>query len=89
MELQLKTRARISTYQSKSVVVVSQYCGMFKGCLVSCSMRLGVPFIAPRDLGAVGAPFGRPWLPSIRECTGLFGAHRTMYSAMATKSMIG
>jgi hypothetical protein len=30
-----------------------------------------VPFIALRDLGAVGGPFGRPWLPSVRECTGL------------------
>jgi hypothetical protein len=35
------------------------------------SMRLGVPFIAPRDLGAIGAPFGRLWLPSVRGCTGL------------------
>jgi hypothetical protein len=28
-----------------------------------------VPFIAQRDLGVVGAPFGRPWLPSVRGCT--------------------
>jgi hypothetical protein len=26
---------------------------MLKGCLVSSSMRLGIPFIAPRQLGAV------------------------------------
>jgi hypothetical protein len=44
-------------------------------------MRIGVPFIAPRDLGAVGAPFGRLWLPSVHGCTGLAGtpdglAHR-------------
>jgi hypothetical protein len=32
---------------------------------VCCSMRLGVPFIAPRQLGAVGYPFGRQFLPSV------------------------
>jgi hypothetical protein len=45
---------------------------------VYCSMRLGVPFIAPKQLGAVGAPFGRQFLPSVCRCTGLSGAHRTM-----------
>jgi hypothetical protein len=48
-----------------------------------------VPFIVPRDIGAVGAPFGRPWLPSVRRCTRLSGAHRTGNSATATKSLIG
>jgi hypothetical protein len=28
-------------------------------------MRLGVPFIAPRQLGAVGGQLGRPNLPSV------------------------
>jgi hypothetical protein len=37
---------------------------------VYCSMRLGDPFIAPRQLGAVGAPFGRQFLPSVRWSTG-------------------
>ena len=40
-----------------------------------CSMRLEIPFIAPRELRAVGAPFGRPLLPSVRWRTGLSGAH--------------
>jgi hypothetical protein len=48
-------------------------------------MRLGVPFIAQRELGAVGALFGRPWLPSVRGCTGLPGAHRTVISARARR----
>jgi hypothetical protein len=52
-------------------------------------MRLGGPFIAPRDLGVVGAPFGRLWLPSVRECTRLSGAHRTLHSATDTGSLIG
>jgi hypothetical protein len=51
-------------------------------------MRQGVPFIASRDLGAVGAPFGRPWLPSVRGCTGLSGAHRTV-SSVRIPSLFG
>jgi hypothetical protein len=37
-------------------------------------MRLGVPFIAPRQLGAITTPFGMLWLPSARGHTGQFGA---------------
>jgi hypothetical protein len=33
-------------------------------------MRLGVPFIAPRQLGAVEDQLGRPILPSVEWCTG-------------------
>jgi hypothetical protein len=33
-------------------------------------MRLGVPFIAPRQLRAVGGILGRQYLPSVRWCTG-------------------
>jgi hypothetical protein len=52
-------------------------------------MRLGVFFIALRDLGAVGTLFGKPWLSSVRGCTELSSAHRTVNSATATKSLIG
>jgi hypothetical protein len=38
---------------------------MLKVCLVSSSMRLGVPFIAPRQLGAVESNPGRQFLPSV------------------------
>jgi hypothetical protein len=37
---------------------------------VCSSMRLGVPFIAPRQLGAVEDQLGRPILPSVEWCTG-------------------
>jgi hypothetical protein len=47
---------------------------MLSEYLVYSSMRLGVPFIAPRQLGAVGGQLGRPNLPSIGWCTGQFGA---------------
>jgi hypothetical protein len=47
---------------------------MLKVCLVCSSMRLGVPFIAPRQLGAVGSNPGRQSLPSVRWRTGQSGA---------------
>jgi hypothetical protein len=47
---------------------------MLSECLVSSSMRLGAPFIAPRQLGAVGAQQGRPKLPSVGWRTGQSGA---------------
>jgi hypothetical protein len=46
---------------------------MFLVSLVFSSMRLGVPFIAPRQLGAVGGQLGRPNLPSVGWCTGQSG----------------
>ena len=51
---------------------------MIKECLGDSSMRLGVPFIAPRQLGAVGNKSGRPSLPSVSWRTGQSGAHRTV-----------
>jgi hypothetical protein len=47
---------------------------MLRECLIFCSMRLGVPFIAPRQLGAVGDNLGRQFLPSVEWCTGQSGA---------------
>jgi hypothetical protein len=47
---------------------------MIKECLYISSMRLGVPFIAPRQLGAVGDIPGRQFLPSIGWHTGQSGA---------------
>jgi hypothetical protein len=47
---------------------------MIKECLSDSSMRLGVPFIAPRKLGAVGTQHGRQFLPSVGWRTGQSGA---------------
>jgi hypothetical protein len=47
---------------------------MLSECLDVSSMHLGVPFIAPMQLGAVGGQQGRPKLPSVRWCTGQSGA---------------
>jgi hypothetical protein len=43
---------------------------MIKEYLVYTSMRLGVPFIAPRQLGAVESNPGRQFLPSVGWRTG-------------------
>ena len=51
---------------------------MLSECLGDSSMRLGVPFIAPRQLGAVGDPIGRQFLPSVEWYTGQSGALRDM-----------
>jgi hypothetical protein len=53
---------------------------MLRECLVLCSMRLGVLFIAPRQLGVVGDSFGRQFLPSVGWRTGQFGAPPDMNS---------
>jgi hypothetical protein len=44
-------------------------------------MRLGVPFIAPRQLGVVESNLGRQFLPSVDWRTGQSGAHRTLSGA--------
>jgi hypothetical protein len=48
--------------------------GMLRECLVSSSMRLGVPFIAPRQLGAVESIPRRHFLPSVAWRTRQSGA---------------
>jgi hypothetical protein len=62
------------TLRIKSVETESGSLRMFRESLVYSSMRLGVPFIAPRQLGAVGGQLGRAILPSIEWCTGQSGA---------------
>jgi hypothetical protein len=47
---------------------------VLKECLVFSSMRLGVPFIAPKQLGDVESNLGRQFLPSVAWCTGQSGA---------------
>jgi hypothetical protein len=58
----------------KSAEMESWCLGMLKECLVFSFMRLGVPFIAPRQLGAVESNPGRQILPSVDWCTEQSGA---------------
>jgi hypothetical protein len=69
------------TQWSGCVLAESRHLRMFNRGLVYCSMRLGVPFIAPRQLGAVGSPFGRQFLPSVRWRSTQSGAPPDMNSA--------
>jgi hypothetical protein len=59
--------------------VSDQECSKDAWCF--SSMRLGVPFIAPRQLGAVESNLGRQFLPSFAWRTGQSGAHRTVSGA--------
>jgi hypothetical protein len=73
---------------TRSIKCVETECGdleLLCECLGDSSMRLGVPFIAPRQLGAVGSQQGRQFLPSVGWRTGQFGAppdnHCSMFGA--------
>jgi hypothetical protein len=56
---------------------------MIKECLGVSSMRLGVPFIAPRQLGAVGSNLGRQFLPSVGWRIGQSGAPPDRYCSQS------
>jgi hypothetical protein len=86
--LELETQHRGFTTQSvlksltqsiKCVEAGSGSLRMLSECLVFCSMRLGVPFIAPMQLGAVGDQLGRQFLPFVEWCTGQSGAPPDSY----------
>jgi hypothetical protein len=62
---------------TRSIKCVETECGdleLLSECLGDSSMRLGVHFIAPRQLGAVGSQQGRRSLPSVEWRTGQSGA---------------
>jgi hypothetical protein len=62
------------TQRNKCARTESRCLRMLSECLGDSSMRLGVPFIAPRQLGAVEDNLGRLILPSVVWCTGQSGA---------------
>jgi hypothetical protein len=59
---------------------------ILRKCLVYSSMRLGVPFIAPRQLGAIEDQHGRPSLPSVEWRTGV--CHRTATVACPVRDFL-
>jgi hypothetical protein len=61
---------------------------MIKECLGYSSMRLGVSFIAPRQLGAVGTQQGRQFLPSVRWHTGQSGAPPDNHCSMSGADLL-
>jgi hypothetical protein len=56
---------------------------MLSECLDDSFMRLGTPFIAPRQLGAIGDDLGRQFLPSVEWRTGQSGAPPDSYSSLS------
>jgi hypothetical protein len=76
------------TQLSKCVGAESGCLSMLRECLVFCSMRLGVPFIAPRQLGVVGDQFGRPVLLSVEWCTGQSGAPPDNYCSCSVCDLL-
>jgi hypothetical protein len=71
---------------SMSIECAKMECGslrMFRVCLVCSSMRLGVPFIAPRQLGAVKSNPGRQFLPSVGWRTGQSGVPPDRHCSMS------
>jgi hypothetical protein len=61
---------------------------MLKVCLGDSSMRLGVPFIAPRQLGAVGGILGKQFLPSIGWRTGQSGAPPDIHCSLSGADLL-
>jgi hypothetical protein len=62
--------------------------GLLSECLGYSSMRLGVPFIALRQLGAVGGQQRRPKFPSVGWCTGQYGAPPDNHCSMSGADLL-
>jgi hypothetical protein len=61
---------------------------MLKVCLYISSMCLGVPFIAPRQLGAVGGILGRQFLSSVGWHTGQSGAQPDIHCSLSGADLL-
>jgi hypothetical protein len=79
----------------KSLTQRNECAGTKSGCLrmlseylCSSFMRLGVPFIAPRQLGVVGGQQGRPNLPSVGWCTGQSGAPSDSHHSLSGADLL-
>jgi hypothetical protein len=76
---------------TRSIKYVETECGdleLLSECLGCSSMRLGVPFIAPRQLGAVGSQQGRQYLPSVGWRTGQSGAPPDSHCSMSGADLL-
>jgi hypothetical protein len=71
MHIEFTARTKLKSL-TRSIKCMETKCGdleLLSECLGVSSMRLGVPFIASRQLGAVGDNLGRLSLPSVGWCT--------------------
>jgi hypothetical protein len=76
---------------TRSIKCVEMECGdleLLSECLGDSSMRLGIPFYSPRQLGAVGGQQGRHFLPSVGWCTGQSGAPPDSHCSMSGADLL-
>jgi hypothetical protein len=76
------------TQRSKCVGAESGCLSMLRECLVVFSMRLGIPFIVPRQLGAIGDQLGRQFLPSVVGGTALSGAPPASHCSCPVRDLL-
>jgi hypothetical protein len=76
------------TQRIKCVGAESGCLSMLRECLVFSSMRLGVHFIALRQLGVVGDQLGRQFLPSVEWCTGQSGAPQDNHCSCPVRDLL-
>jgi hypothetical protein len=84
------TRTELKSLR-KSIKCVETECGRFrmlKVCFFDSFMRLGVPFIAPRQLGAIGGILGRKFLPSVGWRIGQSGAPPDSHCSMSGADLL-
>jgi hypothetical protein len=84
------TRTELKSLR-KSIKCAETECGRFrmlKVCFSDSSMRLRVPFIVPRQLGAVGTQQGRQFLPSVGWRTGQSGAPPDSHCSMSGADLL-
>jgi hypothetical protein len=84
------TRTELKSLR-RSIKCAETECGRFrmlKVCLGGSSMRLGVPFIAPRQLGVVGTQQGKQFLPSVGWRTGQSGAPPDSHCSMSDADLL-
>jgi hypothetical protein len=72
----LSQRIKCTTMKSWCLEKIKEY-------LVYSSMLLGVPFIAPRQLGAIGSNLGRRILPFVGWRTGQSGAPPDIHCSLS------
>jgi hypothetical protein len=76
---------------TRSIKCVETECGdleLLSECLDSSSMRLGVSFIAPRQLGAVEGQQGRQFLHSVGWRTGQSGAPPDSHCSCLVRNLL-
>jgi hypothetical protein len=76
---------------TRSIKCVEMECGdleLLSECLDSSSMRIGVSFIAPSQLGAVGGQQGRQFLPSVGWRTEQSGAPPDIHCSCPVRDLL-